>query len=143
MINYTIDEGLSDEEVEMLGNRIDAYNAKQTGFTDERSLKLVARNPQGNLLGGLTGSTGFQWLYIHVLWIEEPYRNCGIGLSLVNYAEKLGIKRGCHSSCLMSFSFQAKEFYEKIGYSVFGQLNNYPEGHTLYFMQKRLIQKKN
>ncbi|NEO32800.1 MAG: GNAT family N-acetyltransferase [Symploca sp. SIO3C6] len=137
-MNFTINEGLLDEEAEMLGNCIDTYNSQQTGFTDERPLKLAARDSEGNLLGGLMGSTGFEWLYIHVLWIEEPHRNCRIGSSLVEHAERLGIQRGCRSSCLMTFSFQAKDFYDRLGYVVFGQLDDYPEGHTLYFMQKKL-----
>lgn len=142
IMKYVIDEGLSAEEAEMIGNRIDTYNAKQTGFTDERPLNLVARDSAGNLLGGLTGSTGFQWLYIHTLWIEQSHRNSGIGSSLVTYAERLGIDRSCRSSCLMTFSFQAKEFYEKLGYFVFGQLDDYPESHTLYFMRKQLTLEK-
>ena len=139
VVDYIINEGLTADEAATIANRLDAFNAQKTGFTDERPLKLVARDSDGNLLGGLTGSTGFQWLYIHILWIEEQNRYCRIGLSLVEYAEKLGVERGCRSSCLMTFSFQAQEFYERLGYVVFGQLDDYPEGHTLYFMQKPLI----
>ena len=138
MINYIINEGLSADEAEMIENHLDDYNAKQTGFTDQRPLHLVARDSEGNFLGGLTGSTGFQWLYLHILWIGEPHRHSGIGSSLVNHAEQLGIERGCNSSCLMTFSFQAREFYEQLEYVVFGELDNYPEGHTLYFMRKQL-----
>lgn len=64
---YIIDEGLTADEASMMANCIDTYNAQQTGFTDECPLKLVARDSEGNLLGGLMGSTGFQWLYIHIL----------------------------------------------------------------------------
>ena len=138
VINYIIDEGLSADEAEMIENRLDDYNAKQTGFTDRHPLNFVARDSEGNFLGGLTGSTGFQWLYLHILWLEEPHRNRRIGSSLVHHAEQLGIERGCNSSWLITFSFQAREFYEQLGYVVFGQLDNYPEGHTLYFMRKQL-----
>ena len=137
-MKFTIDETLSAAEAEMLSDRIDTYNAQKTGFTNERPLQLAARDADGNLLGGLTGSTGLQWLYIHVLWIEDPYRQDGIGSSLLKEAEQLGVQRGCRSSCLMTFSFQAREFYERFGYAVFGQLDDYPEGHTLYFMQKKI-----
>lgn len=138
MFAFTIDETLSAEEADMLSDRIDTYNAQKTGFIDERPLQLAARDENNQLLGGLTGSTGLQWLYIHVLWIEEPHRHQGIGASLLEQAEQLGIQRGCHSSCLMTFSFQAREFYEQLGYAVFVKLDNYPEGHTLYFMRKKL-----
>lgn len=122
----------------MLGDRIDTYNARKTGFTSERPLQLAARDAEGYLLGGLTGSTGFQWLYIHILWIERPYRSTGIGTALIAEAERLGLARGCLSSCLMTFSFQAKDFYERLGYSIFSQLEDCPDSHTLYFMRKKL-----
>ncbi|MEM8809236.1 MAG: GNAT family N-acetyltransferase [Cyanobacteria bacterium P01_G01_bin.38] len=133
-----IDESLSSAEADLLSKHIDDYNAKKTGHYDEHLLQLAARDPAGNLLGGLTGSTGFQWLYIHILWVEENYRDRNIGSSLVTYAEQLGLTRGCRASCLMTFSFQAKAFYEKLGYTIFGQLDDYPESHTLHFMRKQL-----
>jgi hypothetical protein len=39
---------------------------------------------------------------------------------------------------LSTFSFQARPFYERFGYEVFGELPDYPEGHSLYFMKKML-----
>ncbi|MEO1400839.1 MAG: GNAT family N-acetyltransferase [Cyanobacteria bacterium J06635_1] len=132
-----IDESLSTDEADLLSKRIDAYNAEKTGHYDEHLLQLAARDSADNLLGGLTGSTGFQWLYIHILWVEENHRDSGIGSALVGYAEQLGITRGCRASCLMTFSFQAKTFYEKLGYTIFGQLDDYPESHALYFMRKQ------
>ena len=37
-----------------------------------------------------------------------------------------------------TFSFQARPFYEKLGYRVFGQLPDYPRGQTRYFLAKAL-----
>ena len=34
--------------------------------------------------------------------------------------------------------FQAKPFYEKLGYRVFGELTDYPKGHTTYCLVKEL-----
>jgi hypothetical protein len=39
---------------------------------------------------------------------------------------------------LDTFSFQARPFYEKLGYHVFGMLENHPAGHQHYFMTKQL-----
>ena len=35
-------------------------------------------------------------------------------------------------------SFQALEFYKKLGYEVYGELNNYPINHTTYYLKKEL-----
>jgi hypothetical protein len=39
---------------------------------------------------------------------------------------------------LDTFSFQAPDFYKKLGYEVFGELQDFPHGHQRYFMKKRL-----
>ncbi len=37
---------------------------------------------------------------------------------------------------LDTFSFQARGFYEALGYEVFGRLEEYPPGHERYFLRK-------
>jgi hypothetical protein len=37
-----------------------------------------------------------------------------------------------------TYSFEAKPFYEKLGYEVYGVLEDYPEEHCKYFLKKRL-----
>ncbi len=137
-MDYTICSDLTPAETERIGEQLDAFNARQTGFNDERTLHLAARGLDNQLLGGLTGVTGNQWLYIHILWVAEDHRQTGIGAALYRAAEDAAIERGCLSACLMTFSYQAYDFYSKRGYIAFGQLEDYPVGHTLYFMKKRL-----
>jgi hypothetical protein len=53
-------------------------------------------------------------------------------------AERYALGRGCTDAFLDTFSFEAQSFYEKLGYRVFGVLENHPAGHQHYFMTKRL-----
>lgn len=43
---------------------------------------------------------------------------------------------------LETFSFQAPEFYRKLGYQAFGVIDGYADGHQKIFMQKELVQKE-
>jgi hypothetical protein len=52
--------------------------------------------------------------------------------------EAEAIRRGCHGAFLDTFSYQARPFYEKLGYEVFGTLEDYPPGHQRFYMRKRL-----
>jgi hypothetical protein len=38
---------------------------------------------------------------------------------------------------LTTFDYQAKDFYMKQGYEIFGVLENCPPNHNLYFLRKR------
>lgn len=51
-------------------------------------------------------------------------------------AEAEALQRGCSRAKLRTFSFQARGFYEKEGYRVVGELEDYPPGETFYWMQK-------
>jgi hypothetical protein len=54
-------------------------------------------------------------------------------------AEAVAAARGCVGVWLDTFSFQARPFYERLGYSVFGTLEDNPRGGARFFMQKRLV----
>jgi hypothetical protein len=53
-------------------------------------------------------------------------------------AEAEAVQRGCRAVALDTFSFQARGFYERLGYSVFGVLNDCPPGHSRFYLTKRL-----
>ena len=101
-------------------------------------LTIVARNDDGEIIGAALGETGRTWLHIAVVWVDERYRGERLGTRLVNAMEAEAIARGCRSAYLDTFSYQAKPFYEKLGYDVFGTLNEYPPGHQRHYMRKRL-----
>lgn len=125
------------EELAKLDEYLEDYNAQKTGIEDTKPIGLTVYDTE-TLVGGLNGVTSFGWLYIATLWLDEAYRHQGIGTELLQAAEQEALRRGCLRSCLTSFTFQAKPFYEKHGYEVFGRLDDYPEGEKMYFMKKVL-----
>ncbi len=82
----------------------------------------------------------FVWGAAHVdaLWVSAQYRKQGLGSMLLNEVERTAVKNGCNLIHLDTFDFQAKDFYVKHGYEVFGILNDSPEGHCRYYMKKIL-----
>lgn len=114
------------------------YNRQHAVAPDFRPLTLAARSPAGDLLGGLAGVTGWSWLHVDLLWIAEPYRGMGIGRALLRAAEREAITRGCLHAYLDTLDYQARPFYEREGYGVFGVQEDYPPGHERYFLRKTL-----
>lgn len=64
----------------------------------------------------------------------------GVGTEIMQIAEREALQRGCCGSWLDTFEFQARGFYERIGYQCFGELPNYPPGFSRFFMKKMLTQ---
>ncbi|MGC2619782.1 MAG: GNAT family N-acetyltransferase, partial [Acidobacteriaceae bacterium] len=98
----------------------------------------VSDHDSGEVIGGLWGSTSYGYLHIDMLIVPESLRGTGLGSRMMQQAEDEALRRGCHGSYLETFDFQARGFYERLGYKVFGQLEDTPPGHTRYFLKKSL-----
>ena len=86
------------------------------------------------------GILAFAWagmLFIKWFWVDDALRGKGHGRALLAAAEEAGRKSGCAAAYLDTFEFQARPFYEKCGYQLFGTLD-YPAGFKRYFLQKAL-----
>lgn len=77
-------------------------------------------------------------LYIDALWVKDEYRKSGLGAKLLNEVEKIAKGKNCYLVHLDTFDFQAKDFYVKHGYEIFGTLDECPRGHKRYFMKKSI-----
>jgi GNAT superfamily N-acetyltransferase len=122
-----------------LSRPLTAYNEQQAGPEDFRFLILLLRDPETReITGGLWGRTLYGWLYIHLLVIPEQQRRQGLGTRLVHMAEDEARARGCRGALVDTFSFQARPFYERLGYQVFATIEDYPPGHRCHSMKKLL-----
>lgn len=99
-------------------------------------LNLILKDETGSMIGGLAGSSYWEWLEIENFFIPEALRGQGIGTELLQTAEKIAVKRGCKRCLLTTFEFQARTFYERHGFYVTGKLEDYPPGSTYYWMRK-------
>lgn len=58
----------------------------------------------------------------------------------IKQVERIAKEKGCYLSLLGTFDFQAPEFYEKMGYTLFNIWEDFPKGHANYTFYKRLDQ---
>ncbi len=101
-------------------------------------LRVFAHNEQGELVGGLLGETFWNWLHVDDLWVHEAYRKNGVGTQLMLSAEAEAIRRGCRHVYLDTIDFQAPDFYLKLGYTIWGVLDDFPPDHQRIFLKKDL-----
>ena len=133
----TVEDAPADTDTDVLAYGLEAYNeARWPLHPPWRPFAIFLRD-EGRIVAGLAGETYCGWLFVRYLWVSEGLRGRGVGRDLMVRAEVLARERGCHSAHLDTFSFQARGFYEKLGYKEFGRLD-YPPGHHKHFMRKRL-----
>ncbi len=138
-ITMALEASPSEADIQSVWNGLISYNRAFVAEEREERLTLFLRAPDGTIMGGLLGGTFWSWLHVGILWVHESLRGQGHGTALLQAAEAEAVRRGCHSSYLDTMSFQARPFYERLGYSLFGELADFPPGHRRYFVQKRLV----
>ena len=135
-IALTITDSPSAQQREAIIDGLIGYNDMHGAPEDYREMAVLSHQA-GELIGGLLGFTHWNWMFIQQLWIAQNHRGSGLGRRLVLAAEREAFARGCTHAHCDTFGFQALPFYEKLGYEIFGRLEDYPPGHTRYFLQKR------
>jgi GNAT superfamily N-acetyltransferase len=113
------------------------YNKKVVPY-DRRPLTIVVRDADGHVEGGIVGRTQWGWLLVEIFALPEGRRGQGLGQRLLQMAEDEARRRGCHHAYLTTMSWQAKPFYEKLGYREYGRLDDFPTGHCRHHMMKAL-----
>lgn len=138
-LKFISKENPSDKEIMELRLNLRTYNDFFTGEYERYELMHQIRNDSGELLGGVYGVVFWDWLYIDLLWVSESLRGTGSGAKLLSNIENQAKQKGIHRFRLGTTSFQALEFYIKMGYQVCGEIEDLPPGHTNYFLIKTEI----
>jgi GNAT superfamily N-acetyltransferase len=136
-VDVRIDDEVTGDDEKTIVRGLLAFNEAWIGPSNEQPVRFVARDEHG-VVGGLLGHTRWNWLYVAKLWVNERGRGQGIGTRLLIAAEELARSRGCTDASLDTFEYQARPFYEKLGYELFGTLEGYPPGYRQFYLRKRL-----
>lgn len=141
MSNIIIDSG-SKEDSDYIDNAIVEFNSQKAPFTQANAfekINFVVKTQANEVVGGIN-SVMYCWgiLHIDILWVSDSYRLKGIGTKLMEKVEQTAKQKGASLIHLDTFDWQAKEFYLKHGYEVFGILDDCPPRHKRFYMKKVL-----
>jgi len=135
-VRIEIIEDRDDTVTQGLIDGVREFNRSIMGHADSKPLAVIARDTEGQLIGGVSGRTIYGHYLIEVVWVAESERSAGLGAKLMNEAERQARQRGCYGAQVDTVSFQAPGFYEKLGFRIIGTVEDFPPGHARYFLQK-------
>lgn len=129
---------LNADQLETLENKLSEYDDGFIPDSLEGSVQIGIEE-NGRIVAGLDACiTTFKILYVSTVFVDEEYRNKGYGRRLMEEMESRARAMGVNTIRLDTFSWQGKEFYETLGYSVVGSYENAADGYAEYFFLKRL-----
>jgi GNAT superfamily N-acetyltransferase len=142
MSNAFVISSVTEEERKYILNAITEYNNLKVPFTQTipfEAINFVIKNEDGKVIGGIL-CLFYCWgiLYIDTLWVHELSRGIGIGTQLIQHVEKIAKTKGCSLMHLDTYDFQAKDFYLKLGFEVYGILEDCPPFHKRFNLKKKL-----
>lgn len=130
------------EDAEFISKGLVQFNHTQApdleAETSPLNFSVFARNDEDVIIGGLRAVCFWNTLHVELLWVSEPFRNTGIGTDLLKKAEGFALHNGYELALLESTSWQARSFYEKLGYKLMGTIPEYPRGYATHFLVKDL-----
>jgi GNAT superfamily N-acetyltransferase len=138
-IRLSSEPGAAVKDVTALEDSVNEFNMVVTGDRGWKPVCVFLRDEEGRLRGGITADLWGGWMHIRFLWVDADLRKQGYGAKLMQAAENEARVHGCQNAHVETFSFQARPFYERLGYRVIAELPDYPPGHSHYILRKALF----
>lgn len=138
---YNIIESTKEDNEAILKGLVE-YNLSQVPSKQKENFMPINRSikdENGEVIAGIISVMyGWNCLYVDILWVSEKHRKDGLGSKLLKEVERIAKENGCKLMHLDTFDFQAKDFYLKHGFEIFGVLDDCPEEHKRYYLKKKL-----
>jgi GNAT superfamily N-acetyltransferase len=114
------------------------FNRRVAGPAGPAFVLVIREEGSDEILGGLSAYNLWGSFYIGLVIAPEAGRGHGLGQELLRRAEEEARRLECRHMWLDTFAFQARPFYERLGFAVFGQINGPSPQYPRYFMFKPL-----
>lgn len=130
----------NEDDAEFIIKGLDEYNTSQAARKQKKFIPLEKKllDADGNLIAAIFAGVG-RWnsFEIDMIWVDEPYRNKGIGSELLAETEREAKEYGAYFALAEGLLDWQTGFFKKNGYMIVGTLNDCPKGHSMHVLEKR------
>jgi len=140
-MDFHITKDLNGKDKNYINKSLYEFNLKH--FPEDlrgryQEINLFLKDENSNVRGGILAEICWNWLEIHTFMIDEEIRKHGYGTKLLLEIEQIALENNCDFIKVDTLSFQALDFYKKLGYQVYGTLDNVGRDYEHYFLKKDL-----
>lgn len=125
-------------DLALLEDRLAAAAVAAVGVGEEREFGIFARDDEGNVVAGASGTTWGGCAQVHTVWVEESLRGRGVAHALLAEVDAVARRRGCRLVMGLTYDALMVGFYEKLGYRTVGVIEDCPAGTTTRWYRKDL-----
>ena len=115
-------------DLALLEEKLAAAAVAAVGLGEEEDFGIFARDDNGRIVAGASGSTWGGCCQIHTLWVDGPQRGHGLARELMAQAEATARRRGCRLVMGLTYDVLTRDFYDRLGYRTVGIIENCPAG---------------
>ncbi len=128
-----------EDDAEIINDRLCEFNSSQVS----REHTYIPLNKKlldgaGKMIAAIFAGVG-SWnaFDIDMMWVDEAYRNQGIGSELLAETEREAKEHGAYKALVWGLFDWQTGFFSKNGYTEVGTLEDCPKGHCMHDMEKR------
>jgi len=136
-VDFSVESQPDPADVEFLEAQIRSAASEATGLGDEAELAIFLREG-GTVVAGISGWTWGDCCELQNLWVDPRLRGQGLATRLIAAAEAEAVARGCTQTVHLTYGFQARALYEKVGYELVARVEDFPSGTAVLWFRKRL-----
>ncbi|MCP5405192.1 MAG: GNAT family N-acetyltransferase [Pseudomonadaceae bacterium] len=130
---------LTSEKKRWIANLFEEFNESR-GYKQKHEDFCFEWVEKGELAGIVHGKFFGGWCAITDLAVADKFRGQNIGKRLIQHVEKIAKTKLCEGIHLTTISFQAPEFYAKLGYECYATLDNYAGKGNQRLLYKKVLE---
>lgn len=137
-MGFQVEDDPDPQDVEFLESQIRREASAAMGLGEEVELAIFLRDA-GRIVAGISGWTWGDCCELQSLWVSPDLKGRWLGTRLLAAAEAEAAARGCTQTVHFTWDFQARSLYERAGYELVGQVQDFPSGAAVLWYRKRLM----
>ncbi len=132
------DNSIDAQYMKIMEDGLNKHAEIKKGLDAIKSFSFACFDNNKNFVAGVDGKSFYGCLYIDMLWVSENFRGQNYGTLLMAKVENIARERNCKFMTVCTTDWQARPFYEKLGFKLEFVRSGYDKDSEIYYLRKDL-----